>query len=153
MITAWRLVHPMYAEDAFSGEGPRRRGGRWNVPGTAIVYTAESVSLATLELVVHNQRALRLPEYVLFSCTFPDAIVETLDRKLLPGNLRDYPAPPELQQLGTNWLRSRVSAVLRVPSSVIEEEVSYLLNPEHEDFRSIDIGHPRPFHVDLRLLT
>ena len=39
-----------------------------------IVYTASSVALATLEIIVHNQRALRLPEYVLFSCSFPEAL-------------------------------------------------------------------------------
>ena len=153
MITAWRLVHPMYVDDAFSGEGPRRRGGRWNLSGVRIVYTASSVSLATLELIVHNQRATRLPGYLLFSCGFPEAIVEFVDRKRLPPNWRDYPAPPELQQIGMRWLRTGDSAVLRVPSAVIEEEHNYLLNPEHEDFRSIDVGLARPFKLDPRLLT
>ncbi|HKR62309.1 MAG TPA: RES family NAD+ phosphorylase [Thermoanaerobaculia bacterium] len=153
MITAWRIVHPMYADDAFSGEGPRRRGGRWNPPKTAVVYTASSVALATLELLVHNPRALLLPEYVLFSCSFPEAIVESVDRKRLPAKWRDYPPPVELQGIGNEWLQSRASAVLEVPSAVVEEEVNYLLNPEHDDFRSVDIGGPRPFHVDLRLLT
>jgi RES domain-containing protein len=153
MVTAWRIVHPMYADDAFTGEGPRRRGGRWNPSGTAVVYTASSVSLATLELLVHNQRALRLPEYLLFSCTFPDAIVERMDRWRLPQNWRDYPAPAELKQLGDEWLRSRSSAVLEVPSAVTPEEVNFLLNPAAEDFRSVDIAQPRPFKIDYRLLT
>ncbi len=153
MITAWRIVHPMYADDAFTGEGPRRRGGRWNPAGVAVVYTASSVSLATLEIIVHNQRALRLPEYALFSCSFPEAIVEAVDRKRLPSNWRTYPAPVELQQIGAEWLQARTSAVLEVPSAVIEEEVNYLLSPEHEDFRSIEISQPRRFRVDARLLT
>jgi RES domain-containing protein len=153
MITAWRVVHPMYVDDAFSGEGPRRRGGRWNGPGTAIVYTASSVSLATLELIVHNQRTMRLPAYVLFACSFPEAIIESVSVDRLPANWRNYPAPAELAQIGDDWLRNTASAVLRVPSAVIEEEVNYLLNPEHRDFRSVDIGQRRPFKLDLRLLT
>jgi RES domain-containing protein len=153
MITAWRIVHPMYVDEAFSGAGPRKRGGRWNAPKTTVVYTASSASLATLELIVHAPRALLLPEYVLFSCSFPEVLVESIDRKALPANWRDYPAPHALQEIGTDWLLSRRSAVLEVPSAVVEEEVNYLLNPEHEDFRSIDIAAPRPFHVDLRLLT
>jgi len=152
VITAWRIVHPKYAEEAFSGEGPRLRGGRWNRNGTAVVYTSVSVALATLELLVHNQRALRLPEYLLFSCSFPDAIVETIRRDLLPPNWREYPAPPELREIGNKWLVSSASAVLEVPS-VLTEEPNYLLNPAHEDFKSIDIGQPRAFKLDLRLLT
>lgn len=118
-----------------------------------MVYTASSVSLATLELLVHNQRALRLPEYLLFFCSFPEAIVEYLARKHLPPNWRDYPAPPELQRIGAQWLLSHDSAVLEVPSAVTPDESNYLINPEHQDFKSIDIGQPRPFKLDLRLLT
>ncbi|HYC89646.1 MAG TPA: hypothetical protein VEO54_10585 [Thermoanaerobaculia bacterium] len=43
--------------------------------------------------------------------------------------------------------------MLEVPGAVIEEEVNCLLNPEHEDSRSIDIGQPRPFRLDPRLIT
>jgi RES domain-containing protein len=153
MITAWRPVHPMYADDAFSGEGPRRRGGRWNLPGALVVYTASSVSLAALELIVNNQRALRLPAYVLFSCSFPETLVEPLDRSRLPQNWRDYPAPGALQQLGMEWLSLRSSAVLEVPSAVVEQESNFLLNPEHPDFSSIEIGPRRPFKLDPRLIT
>lgn len=153
MVTAWRLVHPMYADDAFSGEGPRRRGGRWNLPGALVVYTASSVSLAALELIVNNQRALRLPAYVLFSCSFPETLVEPLDRSRLPHNWRDYPAPNALQQLGMEWLSLRSSAVLEVPSAVVEQESNYLLNPEHPDFSSIEIGPRHPFKLDPRLIT
>ena len=153
MITAWRVVDPALADTAFTGEGPRLRGARWNAPGVRIVYTASSISLATLEILVHNQRALRVPELVLFSCHFPEAIVETVDRRRLPANWRDYPGPVELQRIGGEWLEARTSAVLEVPSAVVEEEVNYLLNPEHEDFRSIDIGQPRRFRVDPRLVT
>jgi RES domain-containing protein len=153
VITAWRIVDPAYIDDAFTGEGPRRRGGRWSPAGVLVVYTASSVSLAMLEIIVRTERALRLPEYALFSCSFPEAIVETLDRRRLPANWRDYPAPVELQQIGAEWLDSRESAVLEIPSAVVEQEVNYLLNPEHEDFRSIDIGEPRPFKLDPRLIT
>lgn len=153
MITAWRIVDPKYADDAFSGEGPRRMGGRWTPRGVVVVYTASNISLATLEILVRNQRALRVPEYALISCHFPEAIVEAVDRNTLPANWRDYPGPVELQAIGGAWLKAKTSAVLEVPSAVVEEEVNYLLNPEHHDFRSVDISLPRSFRLDPRLIT
>ncbi|MFP5247111.1 MAG: RES family NAD+ phosphorylase [Thermoanaerobaculia bacterium] len=153
MITAWRIVDARYADNAFSGEGARKYRGRWHSAGTRIVYTASSVSLATLELLARTPRAQLLRDYAIISCNFPEAIVEDVQRNRLPENWRDFPPPPELQQLGNAWLRTHASAVLRVPSAVVEEEVNYLLNPEHAHFRSIDIGLARPFRLDFRLLT
>lgn len=153
MITAFRIVRPRYAEDAFSREGARRNGGRWNSPGRGVVYAASSVPLATLELLVTIPRRARLRNFKLIECAFPEAIVEELDRALLPRNWNGYPPPAELQVIGDRWIVSQSSAVLAVPSAVVPTDVNYLLNPEHPDFRSIDIGSPRTFKLDLRLLT
>lgn len=153
MITAWRIVDAVYADDIFSGEGARRFGGRWNKIGHRVVYTASSVSLATLELIVSTPRAQLLSAFVISSCTFPEVLVDEIDEAHLPPNWRDYPTPPELQRLGMEWLRSGSSAVLSVPSAVTPEERNYLINPEHEHFRSVDVGTTRPFQIDLRLLT
>ena len=117
------------------------------------MYTASNLSLATLELIVNTPRARLLSDYVVASCTFPEVLVEDLDEKQLPPNWRDYPPPPELKNLGTAWLLSGSSAVLSVPSAVTPEERNYLINPEHEHFRSVDVGSSRPFQIDLRLLT
>jgi RES domain-containing protein len=76
-----------------------------------------------------------------------------VDAARLPSNWRDYPAPPELQTLGLAWLHARSSAVLSVPSAVIPDERNYLINPEHEHFRSVACGTSRAFDIDLRLLT
>lgn len=153
MITCWRIVDARYADDAFSGEGARLHKGRWHSAGYRVVYVCQTISLATLELLVRVPRAQLLSGYVVVSCSFPEALFEDVDRKRLPDNWRDYPAPPELQELGTEWVISRESAVLRVPSAVVPEEYNYLLNPEHEHFGSIDFGQPRPFNVDFRLLN
>ena len=45
----WRLTRERYADSAFSGEGARQHGGRFNSPGTPVVYTAESLPLALVE--------------------------------------------------------------------------------------------------------
>lgn len=153
MITAWRIVKAEHADDIFSGEGARLHGARWHSAGHRLVYTASTISLATLELIVNVPRAQLLSGYVINSCTFPEVIVDHLDEVRLPTNWRDYPPPPELQQIGVEWLLSGTSAVLSVPSAVTPEERNFLLNPEHEHFRSVDAGTSRPFQIDLRLLT
>jgi RES domain-containing protein len=152
VITAWRIVKANQADTAFDGEGARLLGGRWNAPGSPLVYTAESAALAALEMLVHLGRSAILQAYVLIACTFDQALVTHVDRSRLPVNWRSYPAPPELQLIGTDWVRNGTSMVLEVPNAIIATGSNYLLNPQHVDFGSIRISEPQPFDFDLRLL-
>jgi RES domain-containing protein len=152
VITAWRIVKAKHRHTAFDGEAARLFGGRWNSPGSPLVYTAGSTALAALEMLVHLGKATILPAYVLISCTFDESLVGRVEHPRLPSNWRSYPAPPELQLLGDEWLRGSTSAVLEVPSAIIPSESNYLLNPEHADFSSIRVSAPEPFEFDLRLL-
>lgn len=151
-ITAWRIVKARHAATAFDGEGARVEGGRWNTPGTPMVYTSQSAALAALELLVHLGRGSILGVYVLIPCTFDEALVSRLDRKRLPKNWRSYPAPPDLQMIGDEWAKSGTSAVREVPSAVIVTDSNYLLNPHHHDFQAIRVMETRPFDFDLRLV-
>ena len=117
-----------------------------------MVYTSGSAALAALEMLVHLGRATMLSEYVVISCTFDSARVSRIDRRALPKNWRSYPAPPELQQLGDEWITNATSAVLEVPSAVIETDVNYLFNPRRADVSAIRTGRPGRFEFDLRLL-
>ncbi len=152
MIEAWRIVKAEYVDDAFSGEGAVLYAGRWHSVGTRIVYTAESIALATLEILV-GMRRMEVPEYSLIPCYFNEELVEELDVTKLPKNWSDPVAPIELRQFGDRWAWQHVSAVLKVPSAVTLVEFNYLLNPEHRDFDRIHIGEPRPFKLDYRLIT
>ena len=152
MITAWRIVTAAHAEGAFTGNGARTFGGRWHSPGRRVVYTAQSASLAALEILVHLRRQAQLNAFVLFALSFPESLVERIDRSALPRDWRTSPAPPALQELGDAWLIHASSAVLEVPSAVIETESNYLLNPEHPDFARIEVAEAVPFALDLRLL-
>jgi RES domain-containing protein len=55
MLVVWRMLTVKFADDAFSGDGARLYGGRWNSKGTPIVYTAASQSLAVLEMMVQDE--------------------------------------------------------------------------------------------------
>jgi RES domain-containing protein len=151
MIVASRITKAAHATSAFDGEGARRAGGRWNTAGHRMVYTSASAALAALEIVVNVRRSHLLVSYVLFTCEFPEAIVEQLAAEDLPAHWRSSPVPPETQSIGDAWLRSRRSAVLKVPSAVIETDSNFLLNPEHPDFGLIRVSKPQPFFFDARL--
>lgn len=69
----------------------------------------------------------------------------------LPDDWRLLPAPRSTRQLGSRWVAESRSAVLRVPSIVVDGEFNYLLNPRHPDFPRLEIGEPRPFSFDQRL--
>lgn len=150
MPRVWRLVTARFAETAFSGEGARRYGGRWNRKGVAVVYTAGSLSLAMLELLVQDQ-PLRA-HYLSIPAEIPPEVgIERLDPDRLPADWRDPAALETLRGIGGDWAAGLASAVLAVPSAVIPVETNYLLNPRHPDFGRIRIGEPQELVSDLRL--
>jgi len=152
MPTVWRLVTARYAATAFSGEGARLYGGRWNRKGVPMVYTAGSQSLAVLEALVQDQ-PLRA-RYLMIPAILPKNLeIERVAAERLPANWRSLAAREELQTIGGEWARSASSAVLAVPSAVIPAETNYLLNPLHPQFARIEIGEARELVTDLRLLN
>lgn len=76
----------------------------------------------------------------------------TLGRSALPALWRRDSPLPELAALGDAWVKQARSAVLAVPSAIIEEELNYLLNPTHADLSRVSIGAHRDFSFDARLI-
>lgn len=152
-MRAWRLVKAEFAKNAFSGDGARLAGGRWNPKGLSVVYTSSSLALAALELLVHADDDLLPDDLISFAVDIPDDIgMEYLAISELPANWRDYPPPEALQEIGAARIARQNTPVLAVPSAVIPEEHNFLLNPAHPDFGRIRWDTtPRPFQFDARL--
>lgn len=150
MTTVWRMVTAKYAATAFSGEGARLYGGRWNPKGVPVVYTASSQSLANLEMLVQDGKLSA--NYLMIPATIPSRLkIERIKPEDLPQNWRSPESREKLQTIGAHWLKRGASAILAVPSSVIPAETNYLLNPLHPSFKKIDIGDPQVFLTDPRL--
>jgi len=150
MTVVWRLLTARFAKTAFSGEGARLYGGRWNRKGVPMVYTAGSQSLAVLEMLVQDE-PLRT-RYVMIPVTLPKNLkIEGITSDQLPADWRNLGTREQLQAIGSDWAKRRSSAVLAVPSSVIPAETNYLLNPLHPSYAKIEIGEPQDFITDLRL--
>ena len=151
MRTVWRITTARFAATAFSGEGARLYGGRWNPKGFELVYTAESRSLALLEMMV--QDAPLRARYLLVPAQLPDTVSMThINAADLPTDWRQLDQRDALQRLGRDWLAQGLSAVLAVPSAVLPAERSYLLNPRHPDFAQIVLGQPEVLDTDMRLM-
>jgi RES domain-containing protein len=151
MVTAWRITKRKHARDAFTGEGAREFGGRWNNPGTAIVYTAQSQSAAALEMLVHLDSSDLLQKYVLIGVEFDQSLIGSVELSALPRFWRSDPSPPEVRSIGDEWILAGSSAVLQVPSALVPGENNFLLNPGHKDFARLCFGKPLAFRFDPRL--
>ena len=152
MIIGWRIVGARYHDDAFSGEGARLRGGRWNSKGTTMVYSAGSIALASIEMMVNLPGPKLLEEFVRIPVQIPPDLIIDLPLDQLPGDWNSRPVPPSIKAIGDRWIKKRESAVLKVPSVVVPEEFNYLLNPKHPDFKKIIIGSPIRYRFDPRLV-
>ena len=149
---AYRITQRQHAAASFNGEGARLHGGRWNSIGTRMVYTADSISLALLEILVHLEDFARVnARYTIVPIEFDESLLETLNANALPPGW-NAPQPSAITQtLGDRWIARMTSPILEVPSVIVEMERNYLLNPAHPDFAKIAIGNGFTFQTDARL--
>jgi RES domain-containing protein len=151
--TAWRITTIPDPARAFSGEGARTYGGRWNSKGTRVIYTADYPAAAILEQLVQTSSVASLPIYYLFRVGLPEALVSVADPATIPAPWREFARHPAVQALGDAWTAARTSLALQVPSAVAPHHVNYLLNPLHPDFPTLTITAPERFALDPRLLS
>jgi RES domain-containing protein len=147
----WRICRVIHSAGAFSGEGARLFGGRWNSQGVRVVYTSPSLALAAVETFIHLEPNLRPDDLVSIEAVLPnDASIERLDLDFLPRKWRalEYDA---LRKLCDGWILAGKTVALNVPSAAIRGEWNVLLNPAHSDFRRLKIEKPKPFEFDLRM--
>lgn len=149
-MIVYRLVKAKHEQQAFTGEGARASGGRWNSKGVPAVYASDSAALALAEVAVNLQSGTALRHYVLLHAELPDALVQYLPEDALPANWRDSIPPGSTQAVGNAFLAERRALALRVPSSVVPG-FNFLVNPLHEAFARFRNMGRTPLQVDARL--
>ena len=128
------------------------RAARWNPNDVEMIYTASSRSLACLENVVHRDRFGLSMVFNILTIECPDYIkIKTIRLKDLPANWIDFDQMKITQGIGEKWTKDSESAILQVPSSIVSEEINYLINPKHPDFKLIKIVKTQPFVFDTRI--
>lgn len=150
MSRLYRLIRAARAGDAFSGEGARLYGGRWNPPGHPAVYTSQSRALAVLEMFVHLTLEARSMHFLIYEITLPKAA--RLKRYDGPAHVWRQPQPSnESQEAGRAWLADGKTLGFVVPSVIVPHEANYVLNPRHPQFARLHISKPEVFSFDPRL--
>ena len=144
-MVVWRLQG--IGRPLINSEGAKITGGRWNRPGTSVIYASEDIVLAAMEVIVHHGG---IPEdYAAIKIEIPnDLEIDTLD---VPDGWPDLVPEVVTAEQGTKWVTASRHAVLRVPSATMSlSGYNYILNPAHPDFKRISF-HFEPIRIDPRL--
>lgn len=146
MIEAYRICKDPNSASAFSGQGSKDWGGRWNSKGVAVVYAAAHRSLSMLEILAHvkggsgtGTGSIGKP-FLIYTIAFDEALLEELSHSSLPTGWSSEPPTAAGQSIGDAWVVAAASPVLAVPSVLVPEERNYVLNPNHPRFSHVRIG-------------
>ncbi len=135
-FSLWRIATEtrFFKADDLSGAGAAKHPGRWNEEGDAVLYASPSRALAVLETAAHlDDSGLPLNRF-LVRIDVPKtawAKRQTLDPATMDQAWRAIPAGRASSRLGHEWYISGKSAILMVPSVIVEEEFNVLINPKH----------------------
>ena len=136
-----------------SGEGAKRYGGRWNLPGYGALYGSSSVAAALLERLTIDPELFSSERYTLYSvmefqCN--DSLIQRLSTSELPKDWNAIPASRTSQEFGTKLIQSAVLC-FEVPSVVDITSQNYLLNPLAKDFTKVR-WEVYPLMLDQRIV-
>jgi RES domain-containing protein len=150
VAAVWRIARRRYALDRL-GTGAHDEGGRWNAPGTAVIYAGRTIAIAALEKLVHLAEVVP-PDLVLVRIDLPDnCSTEQPAEVNLPPDWDAVPIAPASMEFGTRWAQDNRSLVLYVPSALVHEEGNAVLNPNHPEFAGVNMAIERDFRYDGRL--
>jgi RES domain-containing protein len=148
-MIAYRIAdarHPI-----FDPTGAKLHGGRWNSVGARVIYAAETYAGALLEILAHSNLPQPPKNHRVVRIEIPGNVkIEQVVREEVPGwDTEDAVAS---RTYGDEWIRSRRTAVLRVPSVITQgREYNLVLNTEHPDFKMIQAEALETVHWDARL--
>ncbi len=152
----WRIASdtPQWTAEDLGGKGAAIRGARWNHAGEHVAYAATSISLAAWETRANFGLGSALPwNRFLVRIDVPADVWAS--REILPTPLAvGWDAIPEglvSRAIGSKWLSAARTALLVVPSVIVNEENNLLINPAHADAMRIKAVKVRRFVYDHRV--
>lgn len=149
---AWRIAveAPAYSANDMTGTGAKNTGGRWNSMNVPMVYASENIALATFETLSYLRTGGLPFNRFLVQISIPDQIWNSRQIANLPGGWDAVPAGRASKKYGDDWIASRRSAILIVPSVIIPDENNILINPLHVQAGEIKATTLKRWHYDPR---
>jgi RES domain-containing protein len=148
-LSSFRIGDPNGAYPIFDATGSTIAPGRWNTPGSPVIYSSEHYSTAVLEKLVHGSGWLP-PNQHYVQITIPRGLTyEVVSTAALPG--WDTMPAVASKRFGEEWHLQRRSVILIVPSIVARLDNNILINPAHPEFPSIAVSLHQPVYWDKRL--
>jgi len=152
LTRVFRVLRAAYGRAPFDGEGAYRFGGRWSSPGVRVAYASEHQSLAMLEYFVHLDPEDAPDDLILATADVHNKISrERVELADLPANWRETPAPPDVAQIGDDFVKKGKTCLLLVPSALAPHETNWLINPQHPEFVEITQNAAEPLRYDPRM--
>jgi RES domain-containing protein len=154
-VTIWRIGTdtPDYVAEDTTGAGAKATGGRWNRPGTPMLYSAASIALACLETLVHLKvDALPMNRY-LVSIGVPEAVWNAAMLFDPAAHIGWDALPHGMVSLdaGEQWVTGNASLLYVVPSVIVPLERNVLINPHHPDMAHLTFRKVQKWTYDSRL--
>jgi len=107
-----------------------------------------------LEYFVHLDKDDPPGDLVLAVAEVPDDLArERVEVDDMPANWRESAAPPELARLGDEFAQRGEHCLLLVPSVLAPDENNCLINPEHPDYKRMEIHDVEPLSYDPRMFA
>jgi RES domain-containing protein len=148
-LLCFRIGDPAGRYPIFDATGSIIAPGRWNTPGSQVIYTSEHYSTALLEKLVHGSGRLP-PNQHYIEITVPRGLTyEVFSQPSLPG--WDTMPATVSEEFGEAWCLERRSVVLLVPSVIARVDRNVLINPAHPEFSAIQASLHQPVFWDRRL--
>jgi RES domain-containing protein len=126
-------------------------GVHWNSKELKAIYLADSLALATLEIMAHAITYDNLRSYEYFEVRFSEELSEIPGPQSLLRNWRKDPTQPDCKQCTNTRLAPPSKPVLKIPTVVLPDGCNFVINPDHTDFAHIEISASKPFILDDRI--
>ena len=149
-MLVYRITKQKYAAD-LTGRGAAIAGGRWNRKGLPALYTAESRSLAILELLVHCGRIDDVYGRLVQTIEVMDSPAAVITTDMLSNEWRAVPWKDETVKMGSAWLSGNENLVMQLPSAIVPAENNYLINPAHPEYSKVRIVGEEILNLDPRI--
>jgi RES domain-containing protein len=148
-LSSYRIGDPNGAYPIFDATGSTIAPGRWNTPGSPVIYSSEHYSTALLEKLVHGSGRLPPNQHYVRIVIPRGTSYEVFSPPALPGWDR-MPATVS-RKFGERWCAEKRSAILLVPSVIARLDNNILINPAHPEFAGLEPSLHEPVFWDRRL--